>query len=229
MHAEPAVDRRRIDQPRKDRPAGKAEIIALGEHERRHLSRPDSPRCGAPAPARRGPRHSPRRRSPACRRRGRRIAPASAAPDSDRRSTGVSKAIMPPRSSSSPHSASMKPWLSMMPDSGDNNAPMQTSSALERARGVAADHLQPFDAVLQSLRQQRLDLGELRRIGRDDELAAFVDGRRRARRRIRTACAGRARNGGRAASRSDSRCRHGSPRCCARIRRCRCRRSPRRR
>ena len=45
---------------------------------------------------------------------------------------------------------------------------------LERARGVAADKLQPFDAVLQSLRQQCLDLGKLRRIGRDDELAAFV-------------------------------------------------------
>ena len=37
VHAEPAVDRRRIDEPRKHRPAGKAEIIALGEDEAGHL------------------------------------------------------------------------------------------------------------------------------------------------------------------------------------------------
>ena len=37
VHAEPAVDRRRIDEPRKHRPAGKAEIVALGEDEAGHL------------------------------------------------------------------------------------------------------------------------------------------------------------------------------------------------
>ena len=46
----------------------------------------------------------------------------------------------------------------------------------ERARGVAADHLQAFDAVLQALRQQRLHLAEFRVAGRDNELAAFVVG-----------------------------------------------------
>ncbi len=45
---------------------------------------------------------------------------------------------------------------------------------LERARGIAADHFQPFDAVLQSLRQDRFDFGKLCRIGRHDELAAFA-------------------------------------------------------
>ena len=44
------------------------------------------------------------------------------------RSTAVSNAIMPPRSWRSPHSASMKPWLSMMPVSGDHSAPMQDNS-----------------------------------------------------------------------------------------------------
>ena len=37
MHAEPAIDRRRVNQPRKHRLSGKAEIVALGENERRHL------------------------------------------------------------------------------------------------------------------------------------------------------------------------------------------------
>ena len=52
-------------------------------------------------------------------------------PTSERRSTAVSKAIMPPRSSSSPHSANMKPWLSMMPDSGDSDAPMHVLAKVE--------------------------------------------------------------------------------------------------
>ena len=36
MHAEPARDRHRIDEPREHRPARVAEVVALGEHEPRH-------------------------------------------------------------------------------------------------------------------------------------------------------------------------------------------------
>ena len=42
------------------------------------------------------------------------------------------------------------------------------------ARGIAADHLDAFDAVFLRLRQDGLDLGQFRLIGGDDELAAFA-------------------------------------------------------
>src|SRR6516165_6609274 len=45
---------------------------------------------------------------------------------------------------------------------------------LERARGIAADHLQAFNTVGQSLREQRFDLGQLVLVGGDDQLAALV-------------------------------------------------------
>ena len=70
----------------------------------------------------------------------------------------------------------MKPWLSMMPVSGDSNAPMQDKLRLDRARRVAADHLQALDAVDSPCASDRLDLGELGLVGRDDQLAAFACG-----------------------------------------------------
>ena len=45
---------------------------------------------------------------------------------------------------------------------------------LHGARGVAADHLDAFDAVRLRLRQDGLDLGQFRLVGSDDELAAFA-------------------------------------------------------
>ena len=45
---------------------------------------------------------------------------------------------------------------------------------LQRARRIAADQLQAFDAVDAALHLDRLDLVELGRVGGDDQLAAFA-------------------------------------------------------
>jgi hypothetical protein len=50
----------------------------------------------------------------------------------------------------------------MIPVSGDHSAPMQ------------ADHFRAFDAVRLRLHVNGLDLGQFRRIGRNDKLAAFA-------------------------------------------------------
>ena len=175
MHAEPAIDRRRIDQPREDRPSGEGEIVAFGKHERRHfLGRVilDLPRQrlraepggihhriefhGAGVAA--AELHFPVRRrvGHALDRRFERDAAAAIfqfAPQRQHVAVTVDDAGFRRRQCA---------------DAG--------KLRLERARGVTADHLQPFDAVGQSLRQERLDLGELGLVGRDDQLAAFVGG-----------------------------------------------------
>jgi hypothetical protein len=45
---------------------------------------------------------------------------------------------------------------------------------LHGAGGIAADHLDTFDAIRLRLRQDGLDLGQFRLVGGDDELAAFA-------------------------------------------------------
>ena len=139
------------------------------------------------------------------------------------RSTLVLKAIAPPRSSRSPCKARMKAWLSTMPVSGECSAATQLQRRLHCARGRAVDHGEALDAVGLALLEDRFHLADLGVFGGDDQLAAFP-----VRHAVRGAelvpsCAGRADSAARAASRSDSTCRRGSPRCCARTRRCRCR------
>ena len=105
--------------------------------------------------------------------RCRRSAPPSRRWRALSRSTGVSNAIMPPRSSRSPCSASMKPWLSMMPVSGECSAATQYERGLHRARRVAADQLKPFDAVDRRPAWRCLSiLARSASLGRDDQLAA---------------------------------------------------------
>ena len=175
MHAEPARHRHRIDQPRKRRPAGEAEIVALGRGPAAARARPDSPRSRAPS------RWAPR---PAELITASTVIDCGSAPPKwtshppgicTRRSIGVLNATTPPRSSRSPCSASMKRWLSMMPVSGERIAATQASSGSSRLAAAPSMISTPSTLVDPGLLDRSLrGCASSRVAGGDDELAAFA-------------------------------------------------------
>ena len=79
---------------------------------------------------------------------------------------------VPPLASMCPSSASMKPWLSMMPVEGESERANAGDLRLQRARRVAADRLEVGDAVLGRRLPDGGELGELALRCRHQQLAA---------------------------------------------------------
>ena len=64
----------------------------------------------------------------------------------------------------------------MMPDFGRNERAGAEQLRFERARRIAANQLESFDAVVKPLRQNRFDLAKLRGVSGHDQLAALLVG-----------------------------------------------------
>ena len=88
------------------------------------------------------------------------------------RSTGALNASSAPWFSASPCSASIRPWLSMMPVDGESSAAVQNTSGSSAATASRLQPLQVVDAVRRRLGADGFERRFLRRIGGDDELAA---------------------------------------------------------